>query len=484
MLTCVQMYQNQFQKYNPEPFAEQDILPHVMNDQGPVIAPWVCKAALQRSVAKVFYHAGFEEYQPSAIDTVTDVASDFFQKIGETLKSYMEVPKVPTSDAPEGLDSTSQASQWKRPYTEPEVVLHTLSSVGIDIESLESYIKDDVERLGSKLVTVHDRLKFLLSELLRPALADGGEDGSHAFADGSEQFVGGDFAEDIDEDFFGFKELGLDREFGLATLSVPFHLLQNRMYNAAQSQNTMYVCRLSNATFWRVSANSFSSPQTVTLFQPPPQFPRISAESLPSQIGIVQEFFNRKLEASNKEPLVEDLELPPKQRPGVTRPRLPASGKIAPPSGLGAAGSNISPSKRPAPHSSSGPASSFAAKLGSGAEPNKKKAKKNSGAAMGVPDGEAANSTTTGVDGTRASNTTKATDNDAIDANAEDDPAALTSSNVELGSGVSKVNGVDMSDGVDGNIGDSSGIFEDSQAKGEDNAAHLTNGTATAGDVS
>lgn len=231
------MYQNQFQKYNPEPFVEQDVMPHVMNDEGPVIAPWVCKSALQRSVAKIFYHTGFEEYQPSALDAVTDIASDFFQKIGETMKCYMESPKVPATDVAE---STSE-SQWKRAYTEPEIVLHTLSSVGVDIENLESYIKDDVERLSTKLSTVHDRLRSLLSELLRPALADGGEDGSNAFADGSEQFIGGDFAEDIDEDFFGFKELGLDREFGLATLSVPLHLLQNRMYNAAQAQNTRYV---------------------------------------------------------------------------------------------------------------------------------------------------------------------------------------------------------------------------------------------------
>lgn len=228
------MYQNQFQKYQPEPFVEQDAAPHVMNDNGPVIAPWVCKAALQRSVAKVFYHTGFEEYQPSALDAATDMASDFFQKIGETLKTYMEVPKVPVVESTEATPSP----QLKRAYTEPEMMLHTLSSVGIDIEGLESYIRDDVERLGTKLVTAHDRLRSLLSELLRPVLQDGGEDGSMAFADGSEQFVGGDFAEDIDEDFFGFKELGLDKEFGLATLSVPLHLLQNRMYNAAQSQNT------------------------------------------------------------------------------------------------------------------------------------------------------------------------------------------------------------------------------------------------------
>jgi transcriptional activator SPT7 len=234
------MYQNQFQKYQPEPFVELDVPPHVMNDEGPVVSPWVCKAALQRSVAKIFYHTGFEEYQPSALDAVTDIASDFFQKIGETFKSYIESPKVPTTDSAE---SASLNRQWKKAYTEPEIVLHTLNSVGIGVEDIESYIKDDVERLGTKLATVHDRLRSLLSELLRPALDNAGEDGSNAFADGSEQFVGGDFAEDIDEDFFGFKELGLDKEFGLATLSVPLHLLQNRMYNAAQAQNTRYGCR-------------------------------------------------------------------------------------------------------------------------------------------------------------------------------------------------------------------------------------------------
>ncbi|KAJ9211874.1 transcriptional regulator family: Bromodomain transcription factor [Paecilomyces variotii] len=351
-----QMYQNQFQKYNPEPFVEQDVPTHVMNDEGPVIAPWVCKAALQRSVGKLFYHAGFEEYQPSALDAVTDIASDFFKKIGETFKTYMEAPKVPVSDP---LDTSApSATQFKPAYTEQEIILHTLSSVGIDVESLESYIKDDVERLGTKLGVVHDRLRAHLTELLRPALADGGADGSNAFHDGSEQFIGGDFAEDIDEDFFGFKELGLDKEFGLSSLSVPLHLLQNRMYNAAQAQNT-------NA-----------SQATSTLFPPPPPYPRISLQTLSDQIGLVQNFFRSKLQANNDEPLVEDLELPPKQRPTVARPRLPASGKITAP--LNLARPTNSPQKRPLPASAPNQAASA---RGSISEPSKKKVKKNSGAA-------------------------------------------------------------------------------------------------------
>ncbi|KAE8152714.1 histone acetyltransferase SAGA/ADA, catalytic subunit PCAF/GCN5 [Aspergillus avenaceus] len=426
-----QMYQNQFQKYQPEPFVEQDAPPHVLNDEGPVVSPWICKAALQRSVAKIFYHTGFEEYQPSALDAVTDIASDFFKKIGETFKSYIEAPKVPDTDSTE---SVSSATPWKKAHTEPEIVLHTLNSVGIGVEDIESYIKDDVERLGTKLSTAHDRLRSLLSELLRPALADGGEDGSHAFADGSEQFIGGDFAEDIDEDFFGFKELGLDKEFGLATLSVPLHLLQNRMYNAAQAQNT-------------------SATQAVTLFPPPPSYPRITSETLPSQIGLVQSFFGAKLQAGNSEGLVEDLELPPKQRPMAAKPRLPASGKIPPPSAP--TGPTTSPQKRTLPPSATGPVSAIKLEP---SEPSKKKLKKNSGGATEV--------STEGDDATAA-----------LDTKTSDDPSSKepTANDTTAEANTTK-NGLDLPDisNSDSNAAD--------LAKSSDSTVPLTNGTT--GDAS
>ncbi|KAK2738955.1 Transcriptional activator spt7 [Myotisia sp. PD_48] len=344
-----QMYQNQFQKYQPEPLVEQDIPTHVMNGDGPVISPWVCRATLQRSIGKILYHTGFEEYQPSALDAITDVATDFFRKIGETLKSYIEAPKIPN---PEYSSTSTRVPEWKLPYTSEEMILHTLQAVGIDVETLESYVKDDFERHGAKLAAIHERLRSHYAELLRPAFNDSTGDGSGAFNDGSQQFVGGDFADDIDEDFFGFKELGLDKEFGLASLSVPLHLLQNRMYHAHRNQNVN------------------SSQSASALFPSPPAYPKITIESVPSQIGLVRDFFLTKLNATNNEPLVEDLELPPKQRPMAGRPRVPASGKIPPHStqSFGA-----SPQKRPAPPSA------FPGAKGGLAEPSKKKAKKNSG---------------------------------------------------------------------------------------------------------
>lgn len=266
------MYQNQFQKYDPRPFIEADIEPMVVSEEGPVMAPYVCRAALQRSVGKIFYHAGFEEFQPSALDAITDIAGDFFQKLVASLGLYRETPKM-KSDIPVTAQNGT-TTHWVPRFNQEEAVLHALQVNGVDLETLDTYVKDDVERLGTKLAGMHDRMRSYYAELLRPALDNAGTDGAGAFNDGSEQFVGGDFAEDIGEDFFGFKELGLDKEFGVS-FSVPLHLLQNRMHNAYAAQNTKYVSPfylieivtdhsaatlLQRAFSWRSHRNSSPSP--------------------------------------------------------------------------------------------------------------------------------------------------------------------------------------------------------------------------------
>jgi hypothetical protein len=225
---------------------EADIEPMVTSEDGPIMAPYVCRAALQRSVGKIFYHAGFEEFQPSALDAVTDIAAKFFHNVVAALGVYRETPKM-KSDVPITLPN-GQSTSWTPRFTQEEAVLHSLHANGVDLESLEAYVKDDVERLGTKLAGMHDRMRSYYAELLRPAIENAGADGAGAFNDGSEQFVGGDFAEDIGEDFFGFKELGLDIEFGL-TASVPLHLLQNRVHNAYARQDNRHVLRWIFAVF-------------------------------------------------------------------------------------------------------------------------------------------------------------------------------------------------------------------------------------------
>ncbi|KAK4218431.1 bromodomain-containing protein [Rhypophila decipiens] len=299
-----QVYTNQFPKYNPEPFVEADIEPHFLAGEGPVMAPEVCRAAMQRSVAKIFYHAGFEELQPSALDTITEIAGDYFTKLVRTFNVYHEAEKKPATGV-----WAARGARFQPRFTREEEILHTLSENGHDIESLESYARDDVDRLNGKLGQIHERMKSHLADLLRPALQDGGADGSGAFDDGSEQFVGGDFAEELGEDFFGFKALGLDREMGLEMMSVPLHLLQSRVRSQYQMQTQ---------TIGTAVADIFDAL--------PPSDP-VTKENIQEQIGLVKNFFLAKLHANGDQPLVEDEDLPVKHR---RRVRLPASGKIVP----------------------------------------------------------------------------------------------------------------------------------------------------------
>ncbi|KAB5526402.1 hypothetical protein GE09DRAFT_1042771 [Coniochaeta sp. 2T2.1] len=305
-----QVYTNQFPKHNLEFFEEADVEPHYISGEGPVMAGEVCKAALQRSVAKIFYHAGFEELQPSALEAVTDIAGDYFQKLVRSFNVYREAEKKPATGV-----YAERGARFQPRFTPEEVILHTLCENGHELELLEGYARDDVPKLGSKLGVIHERMKAHLADLLRPALNDAGPDGAGAFNDGSEQFVGGDFAEDLGEDFFGFKQLGLDKEFGLEVLSVPFHLLQTRVRSQYQQQAAV------------------PGTTAADLFDALPALEPVTKENIQDQIGLVKNFFLAKLHANGDAPLIEDEELPVKQR--RPRPRLGATGKI------------VSPQKRP-----------------------------------------------------------------------------------------------------------------------------------------
>lgn len=297
----MQVYANQFPKSNSEPFIEQDVEPSFIADNGPVMAADACQDALKRSITKILYHAGFEESQPSAVDAFTGVVEDYFQKLVRTFSIYQDAEKkaVQTSNGEIELQSR---------FTPEEVILHTLDENGHDVVGLDSYIKEDLDRHSSKLGVLHDRMKVHLADLLRPALApDVGTDGVGAFKDGADTFVSGDFADDLGEDFFGFRALGLDGELGGA-LGVPFHLLQSRVRNQYQMQTQTI------------------STTAASLFDAPDPLESVTRENINDHIGLVKNFFLAKLHANGDQPLVEDEDLPVKQK--KPRPRLGASGKI------------------------------------------------------------------------------------------------------------------------------------------------------------
>ena len=70
-----------------------------------------------------------------------------------------------------------------------------------------------------------------------------------------------------------------------------------------------------------------------TLMDQPPTFEPVTTANITNEIGLVQDFFLARLHRNSGEPLVEDDDLPQKQR--FPKPRLPPTGKI------------VSPRKRP-----------------------------------------------------------------------------------------------------------------------------------------
>ena len=153
-----QTYQNQFQKYEPQPFVEQDVGPVVVSEAGPLMSPCLNRAALQRAVGKIFYHAGFEDFQPSALDCVTDLAGEYLGKVVEGFKAYREQPRRATVGA--------GGARARQRFSFEEQALHMLQENGVDLDGLEGYVREDVERLATKLGVVHERMKAHLADLL------------------------------------------------------------------------------------------------------------------------------------------------------------------------------------------------------------------------------------------------------------------------------------------------------------------------------
>lgn len=61
----------------------------------------------------------------------------------------------------------------------------------------------------------------------------------------------------------------------------------------------------------------------------PAKFEPVTIQNIGNQIGLIQEWFLAKLHDNNNQDLIEDDDLPPKQR--FPKPRLPPTGKISSP---------------------------------------------------------------------------------------------------------------------------------------------------------
>lgn len=212
------MHAAQLKPYIPEDIVEPDLDVESRLPNRDKYNEEASRMALRRNIAKISMHTGFEDTELMAIDALTEVAADYMEKLGRSMKLWME-----------SYESSST-------FTFEDIITNVLEEHGIEsVSSLELYIQNDIERQHQRLIDQKKKLAVFVADLLRPGST---EMNDTEFKDGSDQFVTGDFSEEIGDDFFGFKELGLDQELGLTSMSVPLHLLQSR-FALANMQNTV-----------------------------------------------------------------------------------------------------------------------------------------------------------------------------------------------------------------------------------------------------
>lgn len=264
-------------------------------------------AVLRRNVAKIVMHTGFQTTEPFAINTLAQVAERYMLNLAKSMKLHCE-------------------SNTLNKLTDKEIILLTLIENGIDKpDDLYTFIQEKAMKVLVKLKDLRLKLAGFLKELLRPTLEGINEKN---FDDNSEQFTTGDFTNELGDDFFGFKELGLDKEFKMLSSSIPIYLLHSRLHNSfSNTGTTSKTTKYEDLRDWTT--------------------PKLTQADLDKQIGILQPFLRslvlkteafyiklqkRKGESTELPPpsqlvLIEDEDLPQKQR--NVRPRLPPTGKIS-----------------------------------------------------------------------------------------------------------------------------------------------------------
>lgn len=212
------------------------------------------------NVRTLLAHQGFEGGHRGAVDVLTDALGEFIGNMGRLLRIYSD--------------------RYASSMSAEEMVLHTLQeSGGTDVIGLENHIRNDVERYGSKMADLLRKLRGSYREQFNQSTERGVIEDEALFADNGEALVAGNFAEDLGDDYFGFRELGLDRELGMSGLTVPTRLFYGRARNANSA----------------LAARGGLVKENVLPYPPPPEPIPLIAAAIGDQIGLLQPFYQEKL---------------------------------------------------------------------------------------------------------------------------------------------------------------------------------------------
>ncbi|KAK6902974.1 hypothetical protein L486_06429 [Kwoniella mangroviensis CBS 10435] len=209
---------------------------------------------LKKATAAMLAHSGFEGANETALDLFTRVAVDHLANMGKTFRLL--------------------ADGFSNKMTTEEIILHALHENGqIETQDLEAHMKDDIERESVKVGDMQRKIRQAFKEVTTaPVIED-----DMMFAENGEMLMDGNFADELGEDFLGLRDLGIDKEFGLASLTVPSSLFYGRR---------------------RRLAATHGEKEDLPDYPPPPPFIPLSVSSIPTHVpALLHAFYAARMES-------------------------------------------------------------------------------------------------------------------------------------------------------------------------------------------
>lgn len=228
-------------------------------------------------VQTILAHAGFEGSHAGAVQVLTDVATDYMMSLARTLRLYLD--------------------RFSHRFEPADLVELVLAGRGSGLATLETYVTHDIERYGQRLQEWHRKLRNSLQDQLQ--MLGGTVEDDDLLAQDGEALALGHFAAGVGDDFFGFKELGLDEELGVQHLAVP-----SRLFFGNRTALKTHVGHDHDAT--------------PTYDSPSPPIP-LSRAAISAQIGLLRPWYLAQL---GSRAVLED------ETPERPRYKVPTNGKL------------------------------------------------------------------------------------------------------------------------------------------------------------
>jgi len=239
---------------------------------------------------KILEHIGFQGSSQLTLDVLSGITVEYLANVGRTFRFYLD--------------------KYSNTMTSEEIILHSLFESGVSrIQNLERYITDDIVRHGNRLNDLEKKIVNVYQELTSTEAID--DDALFGNEDDEEEesaFVMGQFTDDIGEDFLGLRELGIAAEFGLSTLSVPKRLLKGKK-NTKPDATT-------------------KSAEPPPPYPPPSPFITLTAESVKNQIGLLREYYERRLANTSTTSGAAPVVLLPDDPPNPAQTKLGPLGQV------------------------------------------------------------------------------------------------------------------------------------------------------------